>query len=973
VQRNARNEHVDQSSGARQGTGTNEAGPTFQVSTSNCDREPIHIPGAIQPHGALVAYDPTTGTVLHASNNLSRWLPVGPLPAKGRSLSDVLGEHGYARLQQALSGSASASASVLHQVVDLPARPAHGQGVDLEAILHIHRSVCIAEFEPALTGPQRDWLHLFGDTADALRTAVDLEDLVGRITRRVKRLTGMDRVMVYRFNEDWHGHVIADVHESGMESFIDLHYPTSDIPAQARELYRSNLVRYIADVDGEPVPVAPWLDSVRHQPLDMSHSMLRTASPIHLQYLRNMGVRATLTLSILVDGRLWGLVACHHRTPISLPIRLQRACFALAINVGFMVGWNEQRQQSAAAAMQHQAQRQIVDAFNRATSSLPEIVEHCTAALLRLAGTTGGAFWQGDTLLPFGQWPDGARGETILRYVRTLFETSTEDVICTDQARLDPPLEPAELRRVCGVLAVKLDAFSHAGLVWLRPELRREVAWGGDPDKPVQVEFDANGQPRLTPRASFARWEVLLQGRSRPWTAADLDAARTMLTLRQVLTVRESLAQISQSDRQFRSLVTLQSDAYWQTDVSGRLLTLSKPLPISLNAVEGCSLTELLAPHCEAAVIEMLQQALASRAPFRGLRLRGGAELDRGGFVLAFNGEPIRANDGLIAGWHGTITDVSHEASIQEALQLREDEQRAMLDNDLIGITKVQDGRMVWNNKAMNRIFGYATGELLGQSVRILYPDDDGFARAHEASAGALQAGQSHRIQVQLVGKDGRRVWIDMSGMLLSTRNHESMWMLADITPMHQSMEQAEHLAYHDTLTGLPNRLLLADRLSQAMASAKRQGSLLAVCYIDLDGFKAVNDEHSHSAGDVLLKEIARRLLQAVRLNDTVCRLGGDEFVLLMTQVAHKDQVQVGLQRLIDILGAPVSLDSGRQVQVSATIGVAIYPDDGDLPDVLIGNADWAMYQGKKSGRNQVCIYDSIRVDRSGPDHGPLP
>lgn len=491
---------------------------------ADCAREPIHIPGAIQPHGALIAFEPGGGTVLHASANVGRWLAAGEHALRGRSLIDLLGEPGYALVMQALAARGGA---VRHQVVDLPARPEHGQPLALEGVVHAHRGVCLLELEAV--APQQaghDWMQTLADAIEGLRSARDLGDLVERTAQRVKRLTRFDRVMVYTFDAQADGHVIADAREPDMESFYDLHYPASDIPAQARELYVSNLVRYLADVDAAPEPVLPGPDGERIAPLDMSHSMLRSMSPVHLQYLRNMGVASTLTLSILVDGRLWGLIACHHRTPTCLPVRLRRACHALAVSAGYMVGWNEQRQRALERAEAARVRDRIVEAFNQVALPLADVIEQSASDLARLVGASGGAFWREGQVQSFGQWPTGARGDSILRHVRQTFETSTFEMIDTEQALLDPPLQPAEARQVAGLLAIRLDGFSASGIVWLRPEHRREVAWGGDPGKPAEIELDTQGRPRLTPRSSFARWEVAVSGRGARPTATQRVAWR---------------------------------------------------------------------------------------------------------------------------------------------------------------------------------------------------------------------------------------------------------------------------------------------------------------------------------------------------------------------------------------------------------------------------------------------------------------
>ena len=635
------------------------------VTLENCAREPIHLPGQVQPHGALVAFDPATGTVLHASANLGDWLPVGSLPIKGRRVSELVGDEHAAAITRSLASATTGL--VRHEILDLPARPGPAEHGALQVIVHSHRNIAIAEFERPPEDGTTDAMQGFSDTLDALRTTDELDELVERIAQRVKRLTGFDRVMVYQFKEDWHGHVIADAREPEMESFYDLHYPASDIPAQARELYRSNLVRYIPEVEYAAVPVLPWFDDDRLQMLDMSHSLLRSVSPIHLQYLRNMGVRATLTISLLVEGELWGLIACHHRTPKTLPLRLRRACYALSVTAGYMVSSHLKHARSVALATATQSAERVQGAFNQVQTGLRDVVEQCGSALLRVVDASGGAFWNGDAVHPFGQWPEPARAASVLRHVRHAFETTQDDLLCTDQLSLQPPLQDDERRTTCGLMALKLDEHGLRGIVWLRPAYRQEVSWGGDPNKAAQLEFDAQGHPKLSPRTSFARWVELVTDRSRDWNDVSTTAARSLLALRQTLQVRDTLAQLSLNDQRFRGLVTLQSDAYWRLDSEGRVVTLSRPLPIFGGQVEGRSFVSLFAQHCDDEDLEALASALRLRQPFRGLRLGTRPPRPQSPRLFSLSGEPTRDLEGQVSGWHGTISDVTSDLVVEES------------------------------------------------------------------------------------------------------------------------------------------------------------------------------------------------------------------------------------------------------------------------------------------------------------------
>jgi len=654
--------------------GLQPAGETWSpalLSVDSCAREPIHIPGAIQPHGALMAFDAAASTLLFASANLETWLPVGGRPIQGRALDEWVGEAAAAAIRQALLKPMGGA--LRHQVIDLPARPQHGQALALEAVVHQQQGIAIVEFEPASLAPgPSDWMQPFSEIVAALRKAADLHQLVQTIAQCVRGLTGFDRVMVYRFNESLDGQVVADAHASDMESLYDLHYPASDIPPQARELYRSNLVHYIADASYRPVPIHGLSDTAGAQPLDLSHSMLISASPILIESLRSMGVASTLTLSLLVDDRLWGLIICHHRSASALPVRLRRACCALSVASSYMVGWHARHDRADAARLHAQSQAEVIASFSQVQSALPDVVQSAAPALLRMAGARAGALWHGEKIHPFGRWPGAELGQLIVRCVRDEFERSGDDLYCTEHADLLPAIEPAELLQVCGLMAFRLDQAGTSGIVWLRPEYRREVKWGGNPDKPMQTELDAHGEPRVGPRTSFSRWATLVKERCRPWEALQMDAVRTLWPLQQVLATRDAVAQAGLQTERFRALVTLQSDIYWETDLTGHLLRLSKPLPNGHGPIAQRSLPELLAPACEAGALAALQEALQSRQEFRRLRIHGKRGSDGRRFDLLINGGPLHGDGGQFEGWHGTIVDVTRELGMQAALRQKE-------------------------------------------------------------------------------------------------------------------------------------------------------------------------------------------------------------------------------------------------------------------------------------------------------------
>jgi len=290
--------------------------------------------------------------------------------------------------------------------------------------------------------------------------------------------------------------------------------------------------------------------------------------------------------------------------------------------------------------------------------------------------------------------------------------------------------------------------------------------------------------------------------------------------------------------------------------------------------------------------------------------------------------------------------DVSELHAARQQLHTLNLEQQAMLDNDLIGIAKVKDRVIVWRNPALERIFGYAPGTLQGRTTEEMYVDQEDFLAFGRDAYAVLASGQHYRQQRRMRKVTGEIVWIDVNGVLLAGQG-ESLWLMQDITAMKQYQEQVEHIAFHDALTHLPNRLLLADRMTQAFALSDRTQTQAAVCYFDLNGFKPINDGYGHDMGDEVLKITGRRLLEQVRGNDTAARIGGDEFVLVLTAVKDPAEVDQALCRVMAAIEQPIDLGGGRVVRVSAAVGTALYPRDGTTSFELLRAADQAMYADK--------------------------
>jgi len=450
---------------------------------------------------------------------------------------------------------------------------------------------------------------------------------------------------------------------------------------------------------------------------------------------------------------------------------------------------------------------------------------------------------------------------------------------------------------------------------------------------------------------------------SSPIWGQDANAPDSVLTTFVDITDRmETERRLALVSRELQDLYDHAPCGYHSLDAEGRYLHINK----TELAWLGCSRDELIGkmrpadfftdegkerfrrnfPRCliDGEIHDLEYDLVGRNRPVRRVSVSATIATDeRGNFVMT----------------RGVMYDVTEIHHSRDQLQKMAFEQQAMLDNELIGIVKLRNRKLIWKNRALGRIFGYDENELLGQSVRIFYCDEEKYRAIGESAYPVLARGGQYRTQLEMVRKDGARIWIDLSAVLLSAETGESLWMSADITALKRHEERIERMLHHDSLTGLPNRMLLADRMKQALSLAQRHGHFTAVCYLDLDGFKQVNDRLGHASGDRLLVEVARRLSGLLRTNDTAARLAGDEFVILLSHMTSKDEYTAVLERILAEISRPFLLDGGRTAQVSASIGIAVSPQHGNDVDELMKNADAAMYRAKGLGRNRICLYGS--------------
>ncbi len=477
------------------------------VSLDTCDREPIHIPGSIQPHGCLLACDLGLKTVERISANAGAMLGfAGDL--LGRDVDEVLGHALLHDLRNALTTSISASRPALLLGI------AVGNGI-FDISVHQHKSAVIIEFEPAPSIGQP--LHIAREMIGRISDITEVDRLVQRAGRIVAGVTGYDRVMIYRFEHDGSGKVVSEAKRADLESFLGQYFPASDIPQQARTLYLKNTIRVISDASGARAPIQPELDA-SGEPLDLSFAHLRSVSPIHCEYLRNMGVAASMSISVILDGQLWGLIACHHYSPRSLPMAQRVAMEVFGEFFSLHLKSLKERRRVAAVA----GTREALDRFLILSShheDVGELLRQSLREFSELLPSDGiGVMFDGNWA-SLGTAPSAEMMPGLLEFVRDISEGR---VWATHTLSQKMPEAAAYSDRVSGLLAIPLSQTGSDCLLFFRKELEQTLAWAGNPEK--TYETGPLGD-RLTPRKSFAIWKETVKAQSQSWNESEREIA----------------------------------------------------------------------------------------------------------------------------------------------------------------------------------------------------------------------------------------------------------------------------------------------------------------------------------------------------------------------------------------------------------------------------------------------------------------
>ncbi|GGE66103.1 light-regulated signal transduction histidine kinase (bacteriophytochrome) [Pedobacter psychrotolerans] len=560
----------------------------FSVDLSNCDKEPIHIPGKVQSHGFLIAVDKISFFITYVSENIGAFLNASSTDFLEKPLSSI---HSFLTQQEPeVSIEDLLKLGIIRKSFDaINPHPVNIDKNPFYIIISESENNWLIEFEPATL--QYDIQGLIGRSASIMLQGKSVSALLKGAASEVKKLIHYDRVMVYKFLDDGHGEVIAEDKNDDLEPFFGLHYPASDIPKQARELYKLNLTRLIADVNQDDSPIVTFLAD---QPLDLTKSGLRAVSPIHIQYLKNMGVHSSFSISLISHGELWGLIACHNYSPKIIDYKAREGAKLIGQILSSALEYREDEEDAQMVEQFKSTAAILSEHLSRDKYLLDAITSH-ERNILEVTNATGVAVLFEKNIKTIGIVPSD---EDILELAEWLKATSDESIYYTH--RLSELHLPAKKYKsiASGILACYISKELGELIIWFKPELIANINWAGNPDKPVVSS--ENGLLSLSPRKSFESWSEVVSNTSEKWLTEEI---ASVLRIREII-----INDVNKKANEIRLLNEKLQSAYEELDTFS--YTISHDLRTPLTSIKTYAELMLKNKTLDDTAIKMLSRIL---------------------------------------------------------------------------------------------------------------------------------------------------------------------------------------------------------------------------------------------------------------------------------------------------------------------------------------------------------------------------
>ncbi len=652
----------------------------FAAALQRCESEPIHTPGAIQPHGVLLGIQPTDEIIVQVSANTAAHLGVSPFDLLGKPLRELLGEAQTDTLQTLVANEQFNERLPLFLTI-----PVRGETGHFLSLLHLSEGLVILELEPyqPLVPDALINLHYrVNRILAALRQASSLPVLYQTAVEQLRTLTGFDQMVLYQLLEDNTGHILAESRADHMPTYLDLHFPATDFPEQSRANYRQHRVRLIPDYQFTPVPLIPANHPLTGQPLDLRHAVLRSVHRWCVEYYQNMGTQAAMVIAIVDQDRLWGMFSCHHATAHYVGIEIREAVDLIAQMFASYVRRKVELEQEVYRGQLQMYLDRLLEKIEGSEVWQEGLLQDSNS-LLQVVACTGAAVCVAHAFTTVGDTPPLTQIQTLCHWL----DAHGQRQWSTD--RLMACCDPAiTLDGVAGVLAIAISEPPGDWLIWFRPEIAQTVKWAGKPEKKVQW---VDEQLLLSPRSSFNQWVEEARGRSLPFQPMEQQMALLLRNaiLKRVLHLsrlreRTIVMQLIESQKRLDELLASLRDMVWSMSwPEGRLLYVSPPA----TAMTGWSVQSLLEdPQLRFNIIHPQDRSYVQEALHRALHTET-FEIEyrivrRDGPIrwIKDRGKVVRNGEGLVIRMDGIASDITAQKQAEEAV--RQSEQRYRLAND---------------------------------------------------------------------------------------------------------------------------------------------------------------------------------------------------------------------------------------------------------------------------------------------------
>jgi PAS domain S-box-containing protein len=728
---------------------------------NNSDCELIYAPGSIQPHGILLVLESPVLKILQVSNNTFEALGIYPEELLGKFLHEFVETEEIEAIEKALFEKSHHSNGIR-----LSFKSQNRQSF-FEGTLHQSSSALIVELEAVVSPKASDCFncyHLVQEPIDKIHQTPNLQLLCQTAVEEVRRMIGFDRAIVYQFDATGAGEVVAEDKVESLAPLLGLHYPATDIPPLARNLFNMNLIRFIPDINGQPVELIPHCNPLTGRPLDMACSLLRTVSPCHVQYLKNMNVAASMTLTLIKDKKVWGLLACHHPTRKYVNYETRTACEMLAKFVNLELSYKQDSEDWEYGIYLKQNCHKFITEISRKNCFVEGLLTFGDE-LLTLVGATGAVVCANENLTTIGKTPEWVEIEKLIAWIKTQINN---EVFHTDSlSKLYPPSE--KFKEVAsGLLVLAMSEMQNYYILWFRPEAIQTVNWAGQPDGPIEFKPD-DSRPR-SPRTSFELWQETVRSKSLPWQRCEIEIVRE-------LRVAITSIELRKTNQQLSLALSATKIGFWDWDLQKNRFVCSREHEELFGLAPGTfagtyqSFAACVHPEDLKSMENAINQAIAQRGDYchenRVVWPDGSIHWieGKGKFFYSEAGDAVRMV--------GTVTEITDRKARE--LQLRLLESAVTTTDDAVLITEAEPidepgPRILYVNPAFTRMTGYTLEEVLGKTPRILQGEKTDRASLERIRT-ALETWQAVRVDLINYRKDGTEFWVEMSIVPIADKN----------------------------------------------------------------------------------------------------------------------------------------------------------------------------------------------------------